>query len=474
MGTEGLINSRSAEVLQSREQLHEALFEYNPSQTIVVDNEGRIITYNKAKRESGDRLPNDGDIMFKDYAGKYDIDMHSELMECIRTGEMRVFSEQRYVDKILCTTIAPFPGGAIVITEDVTDDRNAEKFNKALFEYNPSQTIVVDEQGRIITYNKAKRESGDRLPNDGDIMFKDYAGKYDIDMHSELMECIRTGEMRVFSEQRYVDKILCTTIAPFPGGAIVITEDVTARVEAEKELTGANEKLKEKDRLQTAFVSNVSHELRTALCIFKNTISNLTAGGKTKIDKKLHASFQMADDSVGRLAQVIDDFIELSEIETGKVELIRSQIDMGRVVCEVADSMTPRAKARNIKLKTTADGELAACVDRDKLQNVLRQLLDNAIKFTEQGGRIEVRVEGTGDDVTVAVKDEGPGIDSDNLQRVFDCFTKYEAGASAGSAGVGLGLTLAKELVEMHGGRIWAESTVGKGSTFYFTVPKEL
>jgi len=474
MSTEGLINSRSAEFVQSREQLHEALFEYNPSQTIVVDNEGRIITYNKAKRESGDRLPNDGDIMFKDYAGKYDIDMHSELLECIETGEMRVFGEQMYADKILRTTIAPFPGGAIVITEDITDDKNAEHFNKALFEYNPSQTIVVDNEGRIITYNKAKGESGDRLPNDGDIMFKDYAGKYDIDMYSELTRCIQTGERATFPEQRYMDKLLSTTISPFPGGAIIITEDVTARAEAERELTRANDELKEKDRLQTAFVTNVSHELRTALCIFKNTISNLTAGGKARIDKKLQASFQMADESVGRLAQVIDDFIELSEVETGRVELACRQADLGELVREVSDSVAPVAKGKNIKLKTSTGGELSVCVDRDKLRNVLRQLLDNAIKFTGQGGKIEVSAKDSGNEITVAVKDDGAGIENVKLEKVFDCFTKYEAGVSGNSAGVGLGLTLAKQLVQMHGGRIWAESTVGQGSTFRFTVPKQL
>ncbi len=475
MDTEGLTNSRLGEVVQTHEQLHEALFEYNPSQTIVVDDEGRIITYNKAKRESGDRLPNDGDIMFKDYAGKYDINMYSELMECIRTGQTKVFAEQKYVDKDLWTTIAPFPGGAIVITEDVTDDKNAEQFNKALFEYNPSQTIVVDDQGSIITFNKAKRDSGDRLPSAGDIMFKDYAGRYDIDMYSELTECIRTGETGAFPEQRYVDKILSTTISPFPGGAIIITENVTARVEAQKDLKKANEELKEKGRLQTAFVSNVSHELRTALCIFKNTISNITAGGKGKGDKKLGESLQMADESVGRLAQVMDDFVELSEIEMGKAELSYSQFDIGSVICSVAEAMAPRTKAGKIKVKTiTGGGELTVCADSDKIGHVLRHLLDNAIKFAGRGGKIEVCALDSGDEVTVVVKDDGPGIASDNLEKVFDCFAKFETAQSGSSAGVGLGLTLAKELIEMHGGRIWAESTVGEGSTFHFVVPKQL
>ncbi len=475
MGTENSGNSRSGKVLQTREQLHEALFEYNPSQTIVVDNEGRIITYNKAKRESGDRLPNEGDIIFKDYAGKYDIDMYSELAECIGTGETRVYAAQRYVDKVLCTTIAPFPGGAIIITEDVTDDKNAEEFNKALFEYNPSQTIVVDEEGRIITYNKAKRDSGDRLPGSGDVMFKDYAGRYDIDMFSELCECIRTGETGKFPGQRYMDKILSTTISPFPGGAIVITEDVTAKVQAKRELKSANEELKEKDKLQTAFVTNVSHELRTALCVFKNTISNLTAGGKGKGDKKLGESLQMADESVGRLAQVMDDFVELSEIEMGKAELSCSQFDLGEVIRSVVDSMAPRAKAAKSKVKTIAsNGELTVCADSDKIGHVLRHLLGNAIKFAGQGGKIEVCALDSGGDVTVAVKDDGPGITSGNLEKVFDCFAKFETAQPGSSAGVGLGLTLAKGLIEMHGGRIWAESTVGEGSTFHFTVPKQL
>ncbi|MHC5061754.1 MAG: PAS domain-containing sensor histidine kinase [Planctomycetota bacterium] len=473
MSSETSGNDQPGNTLATHDELHEALFEYNPSQTIVVDNQGRIITYNKAKRESGDRLPNEGDIIFKDYAGKYDIDMYSELLECISNGETRVFGAQKYVDKVLCTTIAPFPGGAIIITEDVTDEKNAEEFNKALFEYNPSQTIVVDEQGKIITYNKAKHDSGDRLPAIGDVMFKNYAGRYDIDMYSELAECIRTGKTGQCPEQRYVDKILSTTISPFPGGAIIITEDVTAKAEAKKGLKQANEELKEKGRLQTAFVTNVSHELRTGLCIFRNTISNLTASGKYKLDKKIGESLKIADESVGRLGQVIDDFIALSEIETGKAKLSCSQIDFGSLISDIAKEIKPFAKAKNVKLKTKAHGDVTACADRDKIEQVLRQLLDNAIKFTGKRGKIEISADGSGDEVTVSIKDNGPGIKSENLEKVFDCFAKFEAAKLCNSTGVGLGLTLTKELVEMQGGRIWVESTVGAGSTFFFTVPKQ-
>jgi len=357
--------------------------------------------------------------------------------------------------------------------ESLQENKAGQQLHEALFEYNPSQTIVVDNEGRIITYNKAKRESGDRLPSDGDIMFKDYAGRYDIDMYSELAECIRTGQTKELPEQKYMDKILSTTISPFPGGAIIITEDVTAQAQAERELKKANEDLKEKDRMQTAFVTNVSHELRTALCIFKNTISNLTAGGKGKIDRKLRDSFQIADDSVGRLARVIDDFIELSEIETGKLQLSHTELDLRPVISGLADSMAPLAKAKKIKLKTIIrDRNLPVHADRDKIEHVLRHLIDNAIKFTPEGGKIELRTQDIGDQIGVDVEDNGPGIQSDNLEKVFDCFAKFEAPHTTGVAGVGLGLTVAKQLVEMHGGRIWAESTLGEGSTFHIVVPK--
>jgi hypothetical protein len=93
------------------QQLYQALFEYNPCQAIVVDTTGRIVMFNRAKRESGDRLPEPGDIMFRDYAAKYEIDMHAELVECMRTGQTRRFPEQKYGDKVLSTTISPFPGG---------------------------------------------------------------------------------------------------------------------------------------------------------------------------------------------------------------------------------------------------------------------------------------------------------------------------------------------------------------------------
>ncbi|MBU0479296.1 hypothetical protein KKC91_12130 [bacterium] len=131
----------------------------------------------------------------------------------------------------------------VVSLKDITDRKKAEKalqenkeFNRVLFDYNPIETIVVDREGRIIDFNLAKKNSGDRLPNIGDGMYKDYAAHYEIDMYAELMKCIKTGKGREFHEQKYKNRFLSITIAPFPKGAIITSLDITGHKEwTEKE-----------------------------------------------------------------------------------------------------------------------------------------------------------------------------------------------------------------------------------------------
>jgi hypothetical protein len=119
--------------------------------------------------------------------------------------------------------------------ETIEELREKEEFNFALFQYNPVTTVVVDSEGRVVKSNAAKRKSGDRLPNIGDIMYKDYASRHGVDMFAVLMECIKTGQMKSFPEMSYDNKVLSITIAPFPKGAIIATEDITARVQAERD-----------------------------------------------------------------------------------------------------------------------------------------------------------------------------------------------------------------------------------------------
>jgi hypothetical protein len=110
-----------------------------------------------------------------------------------------------------------------------------EEFNFALFQYNPMTTVVVDKEGKVVKSNAAKRNSGDRLPNIGDVMYKDYASRHEINMYEELMTCIKNRQSKTFAEMHYGDKFLSITLAPFPKGAIIITQDITDRVQAEQD-----------------------------------------------------------------------------------------------------------------------------------------------------------------------------------------------------------------------------------------------
>ncbi len=115
--------------------------------------------------------------------------------------------------------------------------REKEEFNFALFQYSPVTTVVVNESGRVVKSNKAKKNSGDRLPKIGDIMYRDYANRHSIDMHAQLMECMETGEVRTFPELPYDDKVISITIAPFAKGAIITSQDITSRVKADRDRT---------------------------------------------------------------------------------------------------------------------------------------------------------------------------------------------------------------------------------------------
>jgi PAS domain S-box-containing protein len=170
----------------------------------------------------------------------------SVYLDVLRTQQPQTFiNEYQFGGKDFFFDISAYPSkrGLSVFVKDITERtqaeeelREKEEFNFALFQHNPIQTIVMDRGGRVLKVNMAKRKSGDRLPNIGDVMYKDYAAKHEIDMHAELMECIRSSKTKSFSELKYGDKFLDITIASFPDGAIITSQDITERKLTEEAL----------------------------------------------------------------------------------------------------------------------------------------------------------------------------------------------------------------------------------------------
>src|SRR2546425_11432566 len=237
-------------------------------------------------------------------------------------------------------------------------------------------------------------------------------------------------------------------------------------------LLEANRRLQELDKLKSDFVSTVSHELRTPMTSIKGYVDNILDGLTGALTERQSYYLNRVKYNVERLTRMINDLLDLSRIEAGKVELHRSAVCMRDLVNDVVEGFQRAAQEKGLTLRSHQPDELPAIRgDRDKLHQVLTNLIQNAIKFTPKGG--EIRVEANAHDggfVLVSVSDTGCGIPPHELDRVFDRFYRVES-VSAEECGSGLGLPIAKSLVELHGGRIWAESTPGQGSRFYFTVP---
>ncbi len=227
------------------------------------------------------------------------------------------------------------------------------------------------------------------------------------------------------------------------------------------------------DNLKNEFVSTVSHELCTPLATIKNVMSNAIRGVTGEIDDKLRKSLSIGNQEIDRLTRIINDLLDISKIESGRLELKRELADINALLKSIATLRDASMRDRSISLKRSIpDGENFVYVDPDKVTQVVFNLLGNAIKFTPDGGTVTLEIKDGSDEVQISVTDTGPGVAKENQTFVFDRFRQIDRVDGSGARGTGLGLPIAKSLVEMHDGRIWLESELGKGATFIFTLPK--
>jgi len=246
-----------------------------------------------------------------------------------------------------------------------------------------------------------------------------------------------------------------------------------------EELQAAHEELKELDQMNDSFLSTVSHELRTPLTSIKSFAEILLSYEDE--DKETQREFlTIINDESDRLTRLINDFLDLSRIEAGRMQWETVKLAIPEVI-EISINATHALFAqKDLRVDVDLEPDLPPIsADKDRLVQVVTNLLSNAIKFTPEGGEIRVRAqifkdgeaEGVSDMIRVGVSDTGIGIAREDLEKVFEKFKQVGDTLTDRPKGTGLGLPICKELVEYHGGRIWAESEPGKGSTFYFTLP---
>jgi signal transduction histidine kinase len=241
-----------------------------------------------------------------------------------------------------------------------------------------------------------------------------------------------------------------------------------------EKLLGANKELKKLDRLKSDFVSNVSHELRTPLTSLRNILYNLHHGIGGALTEKQRDYLKMMEEDTQRLGNLINDILDLSRLESGTLHLKRSPFVFQEALQESLKLFEGERNLRHHQffIEISGGGEnLIVDADRAKIEQVLVNLISNAVKYSGEGTRVWIQAAREGGRFRVSVKDEGLGIPAEDQERIFNRFEQLEKMARGGIKGTGLGLAIVKKILELHGEGIRVESAPGKGSTFIFELP---
>ena len=250
-------------------------------------------------------------------------------------------------------------------------------------------------------------------------------------------------------------------------------QDITDLKKAEEALKKANEKLRKLDQAKSDFLSIVSHEIRTPIAMMREGISLCLDEVAGKINETQSDLLTTTLENIDRLTRLVTDLLDISKIEAGKIGLRRSPLDLCDVIKKISKDYKNRINEKAIQLKTDIpEKPVEFHADRDKITQVFNNLLSNAVRFTGTGGKITIRVEEKKEMIECSVSDTGLGIARENISKLFSKFEQIGRVDGPGYKGTGLGLTIVKGLVERHGGHIWVESELGKGSTFRFNLPK--
>jgi len=273
-------------------------------------------------------------------------------------------------------------------------------------------------------------------------------------------ECLDSRKQKTMTLEINPNKLFVQGIATpmedvFPGGVLIVMQDLT--------------RLRKLEKVRSDFVSNVSHELRTPLASIKALTETLQEGALEDPPAARRFLSRM-EIEIDNLTQMVQELLELSKIESGRVPLRRLIINSSEIVDRVVERLQVQAERLGLTLLTDYPKDLPQVfADPDRIGQVFVNLIHNSIKFTRPGGKIIVHAYSDRGRVVFKVEDNGIGIEPESLQRIFERFYKTDRARSSG--GTGLGLSIAKHLIESHGGRIWVESEVGKGSSFFFTLP---
>jgi PAS domain S-box-containing protein len=408
------------------------------------------------------------------------------------TGVIELLTpEVRHIENDLVTmlsTVGVEIGQFIQRAETSQALRRSEADHRAIYERSPIGIARISGEGELLEGNPALLEM---LEHDFETMrsqawpdllraYDQAAGRLRIPPLLAGITDGRSVQLRAATgDGRWLWLQLTATPIPDPTGVpehvLVMVEDVTTVRDSQDKLAdalesqrGANVTLEKLDRTKTEFLSIVSHEFRTALTGIQGFSELIRDGGLEPDEVRAYGGYIFND--ADRVNRLIGDMLDLDRMESGKMSIRTADVDINEVMSDAIQRAGSSTTA--VEFRSDFDPRLPIVSgDRDRLIQVVSNLVNNAVKYSPDGGIVTMSTRSEGGFALVSITDTGVGIPPDEISHVFERFRRVRSGAAQSIPGTGLGLTIVKQIVEMHGGKIWVESAVGHGSAFHFTLP---
>lgn len=403
-------------------------------------------------------------------------DEHTEIGESKSTDEIGTLNNNvRRMAKIL--------GSSYVIVEDT------RSFLDNIIESSGDAIITTNFDNLITSWNKGANElygynSEEMIGTSILDLYPDEVKEKRLEILEHLIkgEIIRNQRVTMYTKTGGPVNISLTlsTLKDAQGnpiGTVGVSKDISNEVASEKKLKIAYEKLKELDKLKDDFLSTVSHELRTPLTVIHGAVDLMLNVNFKGLTKEQITLMKLADEECKSLNNLIGNILEVAK-NKAKLRLKLKEYSMAEIVKDVVDANKPQAKKKKIKIEVDIKKNIPnILVDRYQIERAISNLVENSIKFNKANGKVTVRAEYKDrlfyKVMIVSVIDTGIGISENAQKKVFDSFYRSDIGTARKYPGTGLGLSVAKEIVEAHGGKIKVKSTLGKGSEFTFALPAE-
>jgi PAS domain S-box-containing protein len=431
-----------------------------------------------------------------EWTAKYDLHRNAEeVKKCKQQGFVRNL-EIDYVNKnggvtpieINATTIQTSKDKRILtLCRDITERKQVEKSLKhseenyrILFNDVPVGISITDKSGHIMNCNQHMAEM--------------FGTTYEVFKTNNIKSFYVDPEDRerllklLYKEGKVVDwecsfkrkdgavffAILNVNIIDRKGQKLNLTSlrDITERKVVEEKIKKQNVQLKKLDRVKNDFLNSTSHELRTPVASIKGYIQMLlkhTLGDITEEQKK---ALEVLLRNTNRLDHLIQDILDVSRLESGTMKFITEKTDVTKMVNEIAETMQTSADLKRIKINIDIQKEIPdLMIDSERVKQVLINLVDNAIKFSPDSSTINIKARKEKENVLFEVQDFGRGIPKNKQKKIFERFYQVDSGIDRKFGGIGLGLTISKKIIDTYDGQIWVDSTLGKGSSFKFSLP---